>query len=88
MSYTRLLTVLVLCGAVSVLVGCGSSDEVTAKKLRKKLTPELYSTAETREQFKNTMTIAVDHTTRQASHDLRWLLLLEHPLHLTEYPIP
>jgi len=59
-----------------------------ASDVRGKLTPELYSTADTRGQHLNRRARAIDMTSSQASADAQWLLLLDQPLHLTEYPIP
>ena len=87
MRFLQLMLVLVLFFSAAVMVGC-NRDKVTSHKLRKNLTPELYSTADTREQYKNRIAVSIDHTSRQASDDLAWLLLLDKPLHLTEYPIP
>lgn len=59
-----------------------------AKQVRGKMTPELYSTADTGGQHLNRRARSIDLTSSQASADAQWLLLLDSPIRLTEYPIP
>lgn len=74
-------------GTLTLTGGCGG-DKVTAGEVRRDMSPELYSVANSRQQELNMIARSVDHTSRQFWDDLAWLMLLDRPLHLTEYPIP
>ncbi len=74
-------------GTLTLAGGCGG-DKVTASEVRRDMSPELYSVSQSRQQELNMIARSVDHTSRQFWDDLAWLMLLDRPLHLTEYPIP
>jgi len=69
------------------LVGC-KSNEITAKSVRSNMSPDLESIAEMREQRKNTHARTINTNWRQLWDDLDHILLLDHPVRLSEYPIP
>jgi hypothetical protein len=84
--FRSLAVAALLIGSICLLGAC--SNKITPHKVRKNMSPELDSIAQNTQQDRNTYARTIDHTTRQAWDDLAWLLLLDEPLHLTEYPIP
>jgi len=74
----------------SLLLGLGgcSSDRITAKSVRKNMSPELKSIASQSEERKNIHARTKDTNLRQIWDDLDHILLLDHPVRLSEYPIP
>ncbi len=84
--FRSLAVAALLLGSVAFLGGC--SNKITAHDVRRDMSPELDSTAQYTQQDRNTYARSIDHTTRQIWDDIAWLLLIDEPLHLTEYPIP
>lgn len=82
----KLMSVLVLLGAAMLVGGC--SDRITGRSVRSDWSPELYSTAHSREQHKVREARTLDTNGRQAWDDLSMLLLLDRPSRMSEYPIP
>ena len=76
-----------LVGLLIVVSGCGS-QKITPKYARRHLNPELTSMAHMSEQLKNRHARTHDTNLRQIWDDLAAILLLEHPVRLSEYPIP
>ncbi len=78
------LTVMLLVGGAG---GC-ASDRITAKSVRKDMSPEMQSVALMREQRKNVHARTKDTTYRQIWDDLDHIFLLDRPSRLSEYPVP
>lgn len=74
--------------ASALLVGGCHSDQVTVGDIRANMTPELQTTAMTKEEHKTRIARTVDHNLRQIWDDLDYIFLVDQPSHLTEYPIP
>lgn len=82
---TLLLLSLVVFAAA--LLGC-QSDGITAKSVRKDMSPEMKSIALMHEQRKNVHARTKNTNKRQIWDDIDSILLLDRPVRLSEYPIP
>jgi hypothetical protein len=81
------LAVIGLIAALTLAGGCGS-DQITAKSVRKDMSPELMSLAHQREQRRNMYARTLDTNKRQIWDDLDRILLMNRPSRLSEYPVP
>jgi hypothetical protein len=81
------LTAIAMIAAITLVGGC-SSDQITAKSVRKDMSPELVSLAHQSEQRRNMHARTHDTNKRQIWDDLDRILLLDRPTRLSEYPIP
>lgn len=76
-----------LVGSCLLMVGC-SNDRITAKKLRRNVTPELDHVAASNEQIRNDHARIIDNDTRAIWSDLDRLLLMDRSSRLQPHPVP
>ena len=84
----RACVVLCLAGCLLVVVGGCKSNGITAAQVRRNMSPELVSMALTHEQHKNQQARTFDTNLRQLVDDFERIWLMDHPLRMSEYPIP
>ena len=86
--FTIVWVLSVLTAGIAFSGGCASSDEITAESVRRNMSPNLHSLAETNEQRKNNRTHAWDVNGRSAWDDIDRILFNDRPMRLSIYTIP
>lgn len=91
----NVLKAAVLCGvlviSLAMVGGCRSSRQdgpVTARSVRRNLSPELRGVAMSKQQIKNARARSWDLDRRQAVDDWHAIWLTDRPMRMSKYPIP
>lgn len=85
----QLCTSLLTTGLIAtVLIAGGCSSTITSSDLRKDWSPELYSVAQSEEQYYNSRTIRRNNTWRQIADDWSMIWLENRNLRMTKYTLP
>ena len=83
----RIGCLVLLVGLMFACGGCGKR-QITAKYARRHPSPELQGIAHMAEQRKNRHARTADTDLRQIWDDWDMIMLMDHPVRLSKYPIP